>query len=135
MYTFCRNRLAEIKAHLLPFGKSDDDETREAIMNLGLLPHEVEYMRTNKTLELPPNFFRQLRGKTGGRRIEYLEYVAFKLRTTFPHNIALMSSGEVVYCTKFERKGDRIFICGHPLQNVSAYNSYIFYSPACIPSE
>jgi hypothetical protein len=110
-----------MRTHLLPFALAwvGDDEQKEEILNLGLLPHEVEYMRTHQTLELPENFFRLHREKSPRRRIEFLEFTAFNLRPTFPHNIVLMKTGQVVYATRFETKGGKTAIFGHSLLNVS----------------
>lgn len=116
---YFRNRLAEMKKHLLPFNDHDTGK----IADLGLLDHEIEYLARNVTLELPANLFRRrLEAGSGGRRIDCLQYVSFELRHTFPHNIALMNTGEIVYCTEFDTRSSdgQVIIQGHKFKMVSS---------------
>lgn len=99
----------EAWAHLLPMNDDElgnydaDEDNGNTILEMSLLDHEIEYMTENKTLELPANFFRgRLEPQQGGRRLDILQYATFQLRPTFPHNIALMKTGEIVYCTGFD---------------------------------
>lgn len=115
-----------MKEHLLPF----DDHDTGKLADLGLLDHEIEYMTQNVTLELPANRFRRRLepGRPRGRRIDSLEYVSFQLRHTFPHNIALMNTGEIVYCTEFDTRSSdgQVIIRGHKFNMVSS-KYFIFY--------
>lgn len=79
----------------------------------------------NKTLELPENFFRQRLEKVkGGRRKEKLQYKSFVLKKEFPANIALLKSGEIVYCTAFRTTNSgKVVIDGHQFLSVSIHHS------------
>ena len=121
LLNFFRNRLAEMKDHRLPFEDHDGDTAKLA--DLVLLDHEIEYMTQNVTLELPENLFRRrLEPEPGGRRINSLQYVSFELRHTFPHNIALLKTGEIVYCTEFDTRSSdgQVIIRGHTFEMVSS---------------
>lgn len=119
--------MAEFKAHLLPF-EERGGEKKDKILDLALLDHEIEYMTENMTLELPENFFRQrLEKEKDGRRMEKLEYMTFKLKNKFPNNIALLKSGEIVYCTAFRTTNSgKVVIDGHQFMSVSIIIIYIF---------
>lgn len=69
-----------------------------AFDEMGLTEEELEHMKSNQTLELPPNFFRRF-VKT--RHHKYLEFIAFKVRDSFPQNIVRMKSGKIVFCNQF----------------------------------
>jgi hypothetical protein len=86
--------MAEAAKYLLP---TRDDGSGE-IDEMGLTVGELEYMKENQTLELPPNFFRRLH-KT--RRHNSLEFTGFKVQDTFPQNIVRLKSGSIVFCDKF----------------------------------
>jgi hypothetical protein len=87
--------MAEMSRYLLP--TYDDDEKGE-IDEMGLTVGELEFMKKNQTLELPPNFFRRF---VKSRRHNTLEYTGFKVRDTFPQNIVRLKTGKIVFCHKF----------------------------------
>lgn len=115
--------MGEIKEHTLPFEERAKGEKKDKILDLELLDHEIEYMIENKTLELPENFFRQrLEKLKGGRRKEKLEYKSFALKKEFPGNVALLKSGEIVYCTAFRTMDSgKVVIDGYQFLSVSIY--------------
>lgn len=107
---------------MLPFD-DQEGEASDKVLDLALLDHEIKYMTENVTLELPENFFRRrLEPERGGRRIDSLQYVSFELRNTFPSNVALMKTGQIVYCLDFRTTDSgQVIIDGHAFLDVSIY--------------
>lgn len=73
---------------------------------------ELEHMKKNYTLEVPPGMFRKAvlkRSPTGrpvdddDEGIKKLEYKGFTLETKFPQNICLTKDGSIVFCDKFTK--------------------------------
>lgn len=65
----------------------------------GFTKAEIMYMKENNVLEVPHNFPRKL--VETKHKIQKIIFGAFELRTTFPHNIVLLTNGTIMYCTKF----------------------------------
>lgn len=92
----------------------DDDDydanlmDRETVETLkGYSKAEVMYMKDNLMLEIPHNFPKKMtvmtkREKETKATIKRLFFGAFELRTKFPHNIALLKDGTIMYCTDFK---------------------------------
>lgn len=70
----------------------------------GFTKAEIMYMKENKVVELPHNFPRKL--IVTKHKIQKITFGAFELRTTFPHNIALLKNGTIMYCTDFSSSAE-----------------------------
>ena len=97
--------------------ESDDEDVEPEIVSTikGFTKGEIMYMKAHGTLETPHNFPRVL--VETRNKIKKLVFGAFELRTKFPHNIALLKNGTIMYCTDFfetrtPEATTEIYICG-----------------------
>ena len=127
MYFYFRNRLIELHKYVLP----TDSSGRKSVQPLAFTSTEFEYMRKNKTLELPPNWPHRVDRKTNEARrrgqvvvnkvrhyihnkprqakkpVKSINFRNLEFRghlvskDVYPHNILLMKNGSVVFATKF----------------------------------
>lgn len=95
LFSFNRNRFAEQTEFILPL-----DENSE-IVSFDFNPRAIAYMRRHRTTELPPQFPVKLTGTQYRRTRQYLQCYGFCLENEYPDNIALLSTGEVLYCVEF----------------------------------
>lgn len=88
------------------------DEDTKTFDFMALTVEQIAYLREHKTTALPPNMFKRMLSKVVRSSKEdgsqdsaiegrVLEYVGFKLKNSFPHNVALMKDGSFVCCKRF----------------------------------
>lgn len=79
---------------------------------MALTVEQIAYLREHKTTALPPNMFKRMQSEIARSPMEdgsqdsavegrVLDYVGFKLKNYFPHNVALMKDGSFVCCKRF----------------------------------
>lgn len=124
--TFHRNRLLELHKYVLPV----DSSGKKVVQPLAFSPDEFQYMKENKTVELPPNFPHKVvrltnekknlpslicnktkhyrlkkpakRKKMRTSKFRTLEFRgSIVAKDVFPHNILMMKDGTVVFATKY----------------------------------
>lgn len=110
---------------------------------MGFTREQILYMREHRTTSLRPNMFKRFKSSTTDidddhnegederssaegttKKLKILEYEGFKLRNTFPQNIALMQDGSLVFCEDFVIPTGHAspVIFGYRFENVSIYN-------------
>jgi len=103
--THHRNRLCQMHQYLLPVKEEAASRaSRHAIDFLKLTEEQIEYMRKNRTTELPPGMFLEHRFGTtelSQKKILQLAYVGFTLTTVFPQNICMLKDGTIIFCHQF----------------------------------
>lgn len=88
------------------------DKGKKAFDFMTFTPEQIQYMRDNMTTALPPNMYKRLLSNVPaadedeGVETDYaegkiLEFEGFRIRNTFPQNVALMKDGSFVFCTEF----------------------------------
>lgn len=106
-----RNRLLEIFTYLLPIDEKSGKVETTSTFNA----KELDHMKKNYTLEVPPGTFKKsvLKSSPTCRAdgdddevIKELKYKGFTLEKTFPQNICLTRDGSIVFCDEFTKSSN-----------------------------
>jgi hypothetical protein len=100
-----RNRLIEVSKNLLPIEEEDT-----SVGFNSLTRQQIEYMKANRTTQLPPWMFRKAvttqKAANGAKEIiKELQFERFTLTTEFPQNCCVMKDGSIVFCDEFVPSG------------------------------
>lgn len=82
-----------------PDASTDNDDIEIVPRLRGYTKSEILHMKGRCILEVPHNFVKKM--VVTRNKIKKIIFGAFELRSKFPHNIALLKDGTIMYCTDF----------------------------------